>query len=102
MAHRDLSRSIAIERKILTLDVTVNAVLGLAAEHWTDAQRIEQMLAHPILMNRPIVITPWGVKLCRPSELVLDILPLPQHGPFAKEDGELLIDASGHRVSTPP
>jgi arsenate reductase len=78
MAHRDLSRSIAIERKILTLDVTVNAVLGLAAEHWTDAQRIEQMLAHPILMNRPIVITPWGVKLCRPSELVLDILPLPR------------------------
>jgi arsenate reductase len=48
------------------------------------------------------VITPWGVKLCRPSELVLDILPLPQHGPFAKEDGELLIDANGHRVSTPP
>jgi arsenate reductase len=56
------------------------------------------MLAHPILINRPIVITPWGVKLCRPSELVLDILPLPQRGPFAKEDGEMLIDAQGSRV----
>lgn len=76
--------------------------LGLAAEHWTDAQLIGQMLSHPILINRPIVITPWGVKLCRTSDVVLDILPLPQHGPFAKEDGELLIDANGHRVSTPP
>ncbi len=71
---------------------------GLAADHWTDAQLIDQMLAHPILINRPIVITPWGVKLCRPSELVLDILPLPQRGPFAKEDGEMLIDAQGSRV----
>jgi arsenate reductase len=72
--------------------------LGLAAEHWTDAQLIDQMLAHPILINRPIVITAWGVKLCRPSELVLDILPLPQRGPFAKEDGEMLIDDQGRRV----
>ena len=62
----------------------------------------DAMMAHPILINRPLVVTPQGVKLCRPSELVLDILPLPQHGPFAKEDGELLIDANGHRVSTPP
>jgi len=76
--------------------------LGLAAVHWTDAQLIDQMVAHPILINRPIVITPWGVKLCRPSELVLDILPLPQHGPFAKEDGEPLIDAVGLRVPLTP
>ena len=48
---------------------------------------IEQMLKHPILINRPIVVTPWGAKLCRPSEAVLDILPLPQKGPFVKEDG---------------
>jgi len=73
--------------------------LGLEADHWTDAQLIDQMLAHPILINRPIVVTPWGVKLCRPSEAVLDILPVPQKGPFAKEDGELLIDAQGRRVS---
>ena len=72
--------------------------LGLGAVHWTDADLIEQMLKHPILINRPIVVTPWGVKLCRPSEAVLDILPLPQKGPFAKEDGQPLIDSQGRRV----
>jgi arsenate reductase (glutaredoxin) len=72
--------------------------LGLGADHWTDAQLIAQMLAHPILINRPIVVTPWGVKLCRPSETVLDILRLPQKGPFAKEDGEAPIDSKGHRI----
>ena len=85
-------------RELLRQKGTPYEELGLAAEHWTDAQLIDQMMAHPILINRPIVITPWGVKLCRPSELVLDILPLPQRGPFAKEDGELLIDADGNRV----
>ena len=85
-------------RDLLREKGTPYAELGLAADHWTDAQLIDQMLAHPILINRPIVITPWGVKLCRPSELVLDILPLPQRGPFAKEDGEMLIDAQGRRV----
>jgi len=77
---------------------TPYAELGLAAPHWTDDELIDQMLAHPILINRPIVVTPWGVKLCRPSEAVLDILPLPQRGPFAKEDGELVIDPHGQRV----
>jgi arsenate reductase len=77
---------------------TPYAELGLGADHWTDAQLIDQMLAHPILINRPIVVTPWGVKLCRPSEAVLGILPLPQKGPFSKEDGEPLIDAEGRRV----
>ena len=72
--------------------------LGLGADRWTDAQLIGQMVEHPILINRPIVVTPWGVKLCRPSEVVLDILPLPQKGPFAKEDGEPLIDSMGRRV----
>lgn len=71
--------------------------LGLGATHWTDAQLIDQMLAHPILINRPIVETPWGTRLCRPSEAVLDILPLPQKGPLSKEDGALLIDAEGRR-----
>jgi arsenate reductase (glutaredoxin) len=65
----------------------------------TDDQLIDAMMAHPILINRPIVVTPRGVKLCRPSEAVLDILPNPQRGAFAKEDGELVVDASGKRVT---
>lgn len=60
---------------------------------------IDAMLAHPILMNRPIVVTPLGARLCRPSETVLDILPAPQQGAFTKEDGEVVIDAQGHRVA---
>lgn len=88
-------------RQLLREKDTPYAELGLASPRWTDAQLIDQMLAHPILINRPIVVTPWGVKLCRPSEAVLDILPLPQKGPFSKEDGELLIDPEGGRVSGP-
>jgi arsenate reductase len=57
------------------------------------------MMAHPILINRPIVVTPLGAKLCRPSEVVLDILPDAQRGEFTKEDGERVIDASGHRIT---
>ena len=72
--------------------------LGLQGDQWTDSELIDQMLAHPILINRPIVVTPRGARLCRPSEVVLDILPLPQKGPFAKEDGETVIDAKGRRV----
>ena len=56
------------------------------------------MMAHLILLNRPFVVTPQGVRLCRPSELVLDILPAPQKGPFTKEDGQAVIDAEGRRV----
>jgi arsenate reductase len=85
-------------RDLLRQKGTPYEELGLGADHWTDRQLIEQMLAHPILINRPIVVTPWGVKLCRPSEVVLDILPLPQKGPFAKEDGAPLIDSGGKRV----
>ena len=57
---------------------------------------------HPILMNRPVVVTPLGAKLCRPSEVVLDILPASQQGPFTKEDGEVVIDAEGRRVHRAP
>ena len=64
----------------------------------TDEQLIDAMMTHPILINRPIVVTPNGVKLCRPSEAVLDILPLPQQGEFRKEDGELVVNAAGQRV----
>ena len=85
-------------RDLLREKGTPYAALGLDAAHWTEAQLIDHMLAHPVLINRPIVITPWGVKLCRPSEAVLDILPLPQQGPLSKEDGAPLIDASGRRV----
>ena len=89
-------------RDLLREKGTPYAELGLDAEHWTDAQLIDHMLALPILINRPIVVTPWGVKLCRPSEAVLDILPLPQRAPFAKEDGEPVIDAEGRRVDAAP
>ncbi|MCT9119178.1 arsenate reductase (glutaredoxin) [Cupriavidus gilardii] len=77
---------------------TPYAELGLDDTSLTDDQLLDAMLAHPILINRPFVVTELGVRLCRPSELVLDILPSPQQGPFAKEDGELVIDAQGRRV----
>ncbi len=72
---------------------------GLDDPALTEAAAIEAMMAHPILINRPIVVTPLGVKLCRPSETVLDILPNPQRGVFVKEDGAAVVDARGHRVS---
>ncbi|WP_444634990.1 arsenate reductase (glutaredoxin) [Cupriavidus oxalaticus] len=72
--------------------------LGLSDPSLTDEQLLDAMLAHPILINRPFVITTLGVRLCRPSEVVLDILPLPQQGAFTKEDGEVVIDAEGRRV----
>lgn len=72
--------------------------LGLDNPATTDDQLIDAMLAHPILINRPFVVTPAGVRLCRPSEVVLDILPLPQQGAFTKEDGEVVIDAEGKRI----
>ncbi len=64
-----------------------------------DNALIDAMLAHPILINRPIVVTPLGTRLCRPSEAVLDILPLPQRAAFTKEDGEAVINARGERVA---
>ena len=71
--------------------------LGLDDPKWTDAELIDQMLAHPILINRPIVATPLGVRLCRPSETVLDILQGAQRGGFAKEDGKPVVGADGAR-----
>ncbi|MFN3438687.1 MAG: arsenate reductase (glutaredoxin) [Acidovorax sp.] len=72
--------------------------LQLGAPGVTDEQLIDAMLAHPILINRPIVVTPLGTRLCRPSEVVLDLLPAPQQGAFTKEDGEAVVDAEGKRV----
>ena len=74
--------------------------LQLEQDHWTDDQLLDFMLAHPILINRPFVITSKGTRLCRPSEVVLDILPLPQLGAFQKEDGEQIIDTQGQRISS--
>ena len=73
--------------------------LGLEDPEITEDDLLDAMLAHPILINRPFVVTPYGVRLSRPSETVLDILPLPQKGPFHKEDGEPLIDAEGNRIA---
>ena len=73
--------------------------LALDREDWTDEQLISFMLEHPILINRPFVVTERGTRLCRPSELVLDILTLPQKGAFTKEDGEQVIDENGQRVN---
>lgn len=77
---------------------TPYADLGLGDTTLTDGQLLEAMLEHPVLINRPFVVTPEGVRLCRPSEAVLAILSAPQKGPFTKEDGEQVIDAEGKRI----
>jgi arsenate reductase len=85
-------------RALLREKGTPYAELGLGDPKWSDDEILDFMLAHPILINRPIVVSPLGVVLARPSEKVLDILPNPDIGPFTKEDGEVVIDASGKRV----
>lgn len=85
-------------RALLREKGTPYAELGLGDAKWSDDEILDFMLAHPILINRPIVVTPLGVMLARPSEAVLDILPNPDIGPFTKEDGEVVIDAAGKRV----
>ena len=87
-------------RALLREKGTPFAELGLGNPDLTDAQLLDAMMAHPILINRPLVVSPLGVKLCRPSEAVLDLIPAAQQGVFAKEDGEAVIDASGQRVKT--
>ncbi|MEX0491836.1 glutaredoxin-dependent arsenate reductase [Raoultella terrigena] len=85
-------------RALLRKNVEPYEQLGLDEEKFSDEQLIDFMLQHPILMNRPVVITPLGTRLCRPSEVVLDILPEAQKGSFTKEDGEKVIDETGKRV----
>ncbi|MBN6151914.1 arsenate reductase (glutaredoxin) [Xanthomonas sp. AmX2] len=85
-------------RDLMRRKGTPYAELGLDDPVLDDDALIDAMLQHPILINRPIVVTALGARLCRPSEAVLDILPSPQRGPFAKEDGEQVIDADGRRV----
>lgn len=85
-------------RALLRKNVEPYETLALAEDRFTDDQLIDVMLQHPILINRPIVVTPLGTRLCRPSEVVLDILPDPQKGAFAKEDGEQVVDEAGKRL----
>ncbi|WP_312997470.1 glutaredoxin-dependent arsenate reductase [Leclercia sp.] len=82
-------------RALLRQNVEPYEQMGLSDDRFTDEQLIEFMLQHPILINRPIVVTPRGTRLCRPSERVLDILPDPQQGEFIKEDGEKVVDSTG-------
>jgi arsenate reductase len=88
-------------RDLLRQKGTPYEALGLGSPTWTDAQLIDFMLQEPILINRPIVVTPLGTRLCRPSEAVLDLLPRAQQGAFAKEDGEAVVDDKGARIAKP-
>jgi arsenate reductase len=86
-------------RDLLREKGTPYAELGLGDTLLSDDALVDAMMAHPVLINRPLVVSPLGVKLCRPSEAVLDLLPGPQQGAFAKEDGEQVVDASGQRIA---
>ncbi|UCB33348.1 arsenate reductase (glutaredoxin) (plasmid) [Duffyella gerundensis] len=86
-------------RGLLRKNTEPYAQLGLADDRFSDDELLDAMLAHPILINRPIVVTPLGTRLCRPSEQVLDILPDPQRGALTKEDGEAVIDENGRRIN---
>ena len=85
-------------RDLLRIKGTPYDELGLGDPKWTDEQLLDFMMAHPILINRPIVLTRLGTRLCRPSETVLDILPSPQRGSFAKEDGQPVMNKEDTRV----
>ena len=101
-SHDELVKLIAdmgiTARALLRQNVEPYEQLNLAEDRFTDEQLIGFMLQHPILINRPIVVTPLGTRLCRPSEVVLDILPQTQQGAFTKEDGEKVVDVSGKRL----
>ena len=85
-------------REAIRKNVEPFETLKLDQQHWTDEQLIHFMVEYPILINRPFVVTELGVRLCRPSEIVLDILSVPQLGAFIKEDGEIIIDKDGKRI----
>ncbi|WP_151720156.1 arsenate reductase (glutaredoxin) [Gemmobacter serpentinus] len=96
-----------VQALVARMDITLRALLrekdtpfaelGLGDPNLTDDQLLDAIAAHPVLMNRPVVVSPKGVRLCRPSEDVLDLLP-PQQGAFTKEDGEQVVDAAGNRI----
>ena len=93
-----IARAGIAPRALLREKGTPFAELGLDDPALTDDQLIDAMMAHPILINRPLVVSPLGVKLCRPSEEVLDLIPAVQRGAFVKEDGEQVVDAAGQRI----
>ncbi|QNE31659.1 arsenate reductase (glutaredoxin) [Sphingomonas sp. NBWT7] len=93
-----IERARLTPRQLLREKGTPYAELGLDDDALSDDALVDAMMAHPVLINRPLVVTPLGVRLCRPSEAVLDILPEPQRGAFAKEDGERVVDADGRRL----
>ena len=99
MLTRLIARMGISARELLREKGTPYAELGIGDPALSEAQLLDAMMAHPILINRPIVVSPKGVRLCRPSEDVLDLLP-PQRGAFVKEDGERVIDEHGQRVAT--
>lgn len=94
-----IARAGLTPRALLRRKGTPHDELGLDDPSLTDDALVDAMMAHPILINRPLVVTPLGVRLCRPSETVLEILPGAQRGAFAKEDGEQVVDAGGRRVA---
>ena len=97
---RTLAAQMALPlREVIRQKETLYRELGLDDPALGDEALMDAMLAHPVLINRPIVVTPLGTRLCRPSELVLDILPVPQRGAFAKEDGEPVVNGRGERVA---
>lgn len=93
-----IARARIAPRALLREKGTPFAELGLGDDSLSDAVLIDAMMAHPILINRPLVVSPLGVKLCRPSEAVLDLIPAAQQGAFTKEDGEQVVDATGARM----
>ena len=96
----ELIRAMGITpRELLRQKGTPYQDLGLDDPKWSDDELVDFMIAHPILINRPIVVTPLGARLCRPSERVLDILPNRDIGSFTKEDGEVVVDAEGRRTT---
>jgi arsenate reductase len=85
-------------RALLRIKGTPYEALGLGDTSLADEQLVDAMMAHPILINRPVVVTPLGTRLCRPSEVVLDLLPQEQRGSFVKEDGQIVVDEHGRKV----
>jgi arsenate reductase len=100
MLSQLIERAGLTPRQLLREKGTPYADIGLGDESLSDEALIDAMMDHPILINRPLVVSPLGVRLCRPSEIVLDILPASQQGAFAKEDGEQVVDARGQRANS--
>ena len=98
MLEQLIERAGISPRALLRQKGTPYAELGLDDDSLTDAALVDAMMAHPVLINRPLVVSPLGVKLCRPSEAVLDLLPVQQRGAFTKEDGQKVVDADGNRI----